>query len=406
MPLNIEVKADIGGLRDLANWFGTSAEAVHNAGTAVIGARIDAEAEWGGASGEAFHRGMSKAGTGIDGVADDMAAAGAAVSTFTDDMATAKSRMEQARQVAAEGGLEVTQTEIKDPGPAPAAPTPLPADGSATLEQHQAFTTAQSAVAEHQTKVNAFNQASQIVNEARGTETVAQSQLAKFGNEQYNKAPFTFTDIFTGLTAAAITRTSKFRGLAASYGRYAERALRIAMSKPITDPAFIKAAQLNAQFMVKQRKLLDDAVKSLPVKALDKLPRWAKTTLIAELGDFNALKGGSTAAWVGKAVLGKIPIVGIAITAASIGVDIAEGKNPVQSVASGVSGLDAGAAVGAAIGGPVGVVVGAAVGAGVGYVVDEWGDDIAKGAGDGAKAVGGAIADGTKAVGKFVDDLF
>jgi phage-related tail protein len=104
--------------------------------------------------------------------------------------------------------------------------------------------------------------------------------------------------------------------------------------------------------------------------------------------------------------LGKIPIVGIAITAASIGVDIAEGKNPVQSVASGVSGLAAGAAVGTAIGGPVGVVVGAAVGAGVGYVVDEWGDDIAKGAGDGAKAVGGAIADGAKAVGKFVDDLF
>jgi hypothetical protein len=46
------------------------------------------------------------------------------------------------------------------------------------------------------------------------------------------------------------------------------------------------------------------------------------------------------------------------------------------------------------------------VGAGVGYVVDEWGDDIAKGAGDGAKDVGGAIADGAKAVGKFVDDLF
>lgn len=413
MSLNIEVAADIAELRELAAWLKSGSEAVHDAGTAVIGARTDAEADWRGQSGAAFQDVMSKARTGIDGVADGMAAARGAISDYTDDMATVKARMDQARHIATEVKLEVTATEIKPPGPAPTAPTPLPADGSATPEQRQAFTAAQSAMSEHQAKVRGFTEAAHIVAEARAKENAAVKQLANFGNEQLKKSPFTFTDIAAGLGAVAIKRASKFRGLAAAYGQYAERALRIAMSKPVTDPGFVRAARLNAEFVTRQQKLLDDAVKGFPAKTLDRLPGWAKSSLTRELGDLNLLRGGSTVARLGKTVLGRIPVIGIGITAAGIGLDIAQGKNPAQSIASGVSGLAAGAAVGAAIGGPVGVVVGAAVGAGVGYVVDEWGDEIAEGVADGAKAVaegakavGGAVADGAKAVGKFVGDLF
>lgn len=413
MSLNIKIDADIDGLRGLADWFGAGAEAVHNAGSATISAKGDAEHDWKGASGQSFHAVMAKASTGIDGVSGDMTASRTAVSAFADDIATVKSRLGQARDVATAAGLEVTDTEIKDPGPAPASPAPLPADGSATPERRQAFTSAQSAVSDHQAKVAAFNQASQIVTEARGKENVAMSQLARFGNEQVGKAPFTFADVSSGLAGEAIKRTTRFRALAASYGKHADRALRLAMSKGVTDPTFAKAARLHAEFATKQSKYLDGAVKSLPARALDKLPGWAKSTLTKQLGDFKFLKGGSTAAKVGKAVLGKVPVVGLGITALSTTVDIANGKNPVQSVASGVSSLATGAAVGAAIGGPVGVVVGAAVGAGVGYVVDEWGDEIAGAVGDGAEAVGGAVADsadavadGVKSAGKFIGNLF
>lgn len=146
--------------------------------------------------------------------------------------------------------------------------------------------------------------------------------------------------------------------------RSAERALRLTEGKTTTSSAFQNAARLNAEFVAKQQAALDDAVKTLPAKALDKLPTWAKSSLSSRFGDF--IPEGGAVARVGKSVLGKVPVVGTAITAAGIGYDIAQGEDATKAVVSGVSSLAAGAAVGAAVGGPVGVVVGAAVGAGVG----------------------------------------
>lgn len=90
------------------------------------------------------------------------------------------------------------------------------------------------------------------------------------------------------------------------------------------------------------------------------------------------------------------------ITAAGVGYDIARGEDPVKSTVSAASSLAAGAAVGAAIGGPVGVVVGGLVGVGVGFVVDEWGDDIARMATDAGE---NAINVGRRAVGGVGDFL-
>lgn len=400
MPLNIEVKADIDSLRLLADWFGKCATSVHDVGTVAYSTRADAEGSWGGESGQAFASVMHKAAKGLDAASAGADEAKTVVHAFADDMATVKSRMEQARHVAANGGLTVTETEIQPPGEAPSTPSPLPTDGSVTPEQVEAHTTAQSAVDAHNAQVSAYNEAQQIVNEARGKQNAAMEHLARFGKDQISKTPFTVADVSTGLAAEAMKRTSKFRALAASYGGYAERALRLTEGKTAASSAFRNAARLNAEFVAKQRAALDDAVKSLPAQALDKLPTWAKSSLSSSFGDF--IPEGGAVARVGKSVLGKVPVVGTAITAAGIGYDIAQGKDATKAVVSGVSSLAAGAAVGAAIGGPVGVVVGAAVGAGVGYVVDEWGDEIA----DGAKAVGGAVADGAKAVGNFIGDLF
>lgn len=97
-------------------------------------------------------------------------------------------------------------------------------------------------------------------------------------------------------------------------------------------------------------------------------------------------------------VLGKVPVVGLGITALGVGYDISQGKDPTKAIASGASGFVAGAlatAGVAAAGGPVGwgVAAGALVGAGVGFVVDQWGDEIASGLGDAADAVGDFVGD-------------
>ncbi|MPY79723.1 MAG: hypothetical protein GEV04_14870 [Actinophytocola sp.] len=423
MPLNTEVKADIDGLRTLADWFGSSSNAVHDAGSTVVNVRGESETAWDGESGAAFRDAMSMTGTGVDDFAGQLGDAKSVVSVFADDMATVKSRMAQARQVAAAGGLDVTDTEIAEPGEAPPAPQPLPTDGSATAKQQAAHTSAQAAVDAHNAKVKAYNEASHIVSDARNKQNAALHHLTKFSTGQLQRAPFTIADVSSGLAAEAIKRTSKFRTLAASYGRYAERALTVAMNKSVTDPAFAKAARLNAQFASKQSALLDDALKTAPARIVDRLPDWAKSSLTAEVKDF-AFKGGSTAARVGRTVLGRVPIAGTLITAAGVGLDIKNGKDPTKAIVSGASSLAAGAAVGAAIGGPVGVVVGAGAGAFVGYVVDEWGDEIAgfaadsaevvggtiadgaEAVADGAEAAGDALADGAKSVGRFVGSLF
>lgn len=412
MPLNIEVKADIDGLHLLADWFGIGFGAVHGAGSTVISVRSESETAWGGGSGAAFRDAMSATGSGVDDFAGQLGDARTVVSVFADDMATVKSRMDQARQIAAAGELAVTDTEIAEPGEAPPAPQPLPTDGSATPEQQSAHTSAQAAVDAYNAKVSAYNEASQIVNDARGTQSAALHHLAKFSTDQLQKAPFTIADVSNGLAAQAIKRTSKFRTLAASYGRYAERALQVAMRNSVDDAAFATAARLNAQFASRQSYLLDEALKTAPARLVDKLPQWAKTSVTRNVDDF-VFKGGSTAARVGKAVFGKIPVVGIGITAASTITDIASGKDPTKAIVSGVSGLAAGAAVGGVIGGPVGVVAGAVIGAGVSYAVDEWGDEIAGFAADGAEAVadgaqaaGEAVVDGVESAGKFVGSLF
>jgi hypothetical protein len=78
----------------------------------------------------------------------------------------------------------------------------------------------------------------------------------------------------------------------------------------------------------------------------------------------------------------KIPIIGTAITAASIGYDIHEGKPAGKTIVSGVGGALAAAGtaalIGTALGGPVGTLVGAGAGLMVGVAVSgglDWGYD-------------------------------
>jgi hypothetical protein len=126
---------------------------------------------------------------------------------------------------------------------------------------------------------------------------------------------------------------------------------------------------------------------------------------------------------VGRRVGSRIPVVGLAITAAGIGYDIHQGKPVGKAVVSGIGGALAAAGTGALIGSAipvpvVGTVVGAAVGLGVGLVASgalDWGyDQLPQGVKDGIegglKEAGGAVADVGGAVGdgakKVWDSIF
>lgn len=66
--------------------------------------------------------------------------------------------MRCARDIAVQGGLRVTDTEILDPGPAPGAPQALSPDSSASPDMVHAHDQAVAAQQDYQPKATAFNQ--------------------------------------------------------------------------------------------------------------------------------------------------------------------------------------------------------------------------------------------------------
>lgn len=449
MALDIEVKADVEGLRELASWIGKGAGSVHDLGTAVVGVRGNAESEWGGDSGRSFQGAMGRMVNGTDGVASDMDTGRQAVDVFADEMDTVKRRMQQAREVATEAGLTCNDKEIEDPGAGPAKPKALGDDPSP--EEKEQHTSAQGAYEEHQKKVKAYKECEKTVQEAREKETAARRHLRQFGSTQAKSAPFTVASVAAGLATNAVEHTSKYSDLATKYGKHADDAakaqggylaqqraalkqatkgpvakladklpakakdLLVRKNVPVLGSKISQTSAMRAQ-AVKYGRLADragniakdartfqqaaknKALSNPAVRGVDKLPTAAK----AALAPHEFIKGGGGVARVGKAVLKRVPVVGTGITAIGIGADISQGKDATKAIASGVGGLAAGAAVGTMIGGPVGTVVGAAVGAGVSYAIDQWGDDAA----NIAKDVGSTVSDGAKKAGNFVKGLF
>ncbi|MGH3623058.1 MAG: hypothetical protein ACRDQ5_14890 [Sciscionella sp.] len=106
---------------------------------------------------------------------------------------------------------------------------------------------------------------------------------------------------------------------------------------------------------------------------------------------------------------GKIPIVGLGVTAAGIGYDISTGKPPGKAIVSGLAGAGAAALVGGPVGlGAVAAVgFGIAAGAGADYVWNHWVPDGAKEKiNEGVRAVGDGIANVGKSVGNFFSSMF
>lgn len=407
MPLNIKVEGVPGSIRATGSWLRTLETNVHNVGTDVYQARGTSESDWIGPAGDGFRGVMTEFGTGIDTLATDCSGTAGALDTHAGDLDGVIRQMGNAAGIAREAGLTVTDTTIEDPGPAPANPAPLPTDREPTTTEQSAFDSANTAQETHAQQVAAYQQASEVVTQARTTETNSQNHLLRFVRG-YASNPLSYVDFAAGYAGAHAARTSALRATAGRYNTLAARAANLADGQRLTNLSgaarqnWIRAAQLEASFTVRANQASAAATAGRVSRLVDRLPGGV-TRFLSDDFTFRGTINQSTR-FLGRAtpVLRRVPVVGTLLTGVGIYSDIQSGKNPTQSIAAGVGGLAAGAATGAAIGSLVpvpivGTVAGAIVGAGVSYAISEWGDEVAGGVADAAGAVtdfGGDVIDG------------
>src|SRR6266508_1933242 len=155
MPIDTKIDGNPESIRSAARWMrATLSVGIYDCTTQIYAARTRSEAEWVGAAGDRFRDRMTGGGRKADDLAADVEAAGLSFETFADDLQTAQIRMGRARQIAADGGLVLTDTQILDPGPAPADPGRLAPDASP--EETAAHQSAAYALSAHACQVAAY----------------------------------------------------------------------------------------------------------------------------------------------------------------------------------------------------------------------------------------------------------
>lgn len=286
MPLDIKIEGDSAGLRATSHWLRTMQQSVHDVGSDVHGARSDSEWGWRGEAGSAFRGSMGRAGTAVDGLAVDFGATARALDTHADDLDTVSARMNQAVDIAHEGGLRTTGDTIFEPGPAPAEPAALPTTRVATAAERSAHAQSTAAQGAYLRQVVAYQQAGQVVVAARGIETAPQRVLNNFLSGFVDKLPFTITDFATGLAGAAATRTSTLRARADRFDTKAARAARLLDSDNLSHWNRIRAAVLHAENVVDARAARAQATVGMLARQVDRLPPWVKNGVSANV-DFH-----------------------------------------------------------------------------------------------------------------------
>ncbi|BFU47659.1 hypothetical protein [Krasilnikovia sp. MM14-A1004] len=386
MSIDTRLEGDPASIRASADWLGKSLSgAVDQSVTDVFAVRDQAETGWRGDAGPAFQSKMDAGGRRVNDLRGDVDRVAQSFHSYADDLTTAQGGMERARGIARAGGLELQGDTILNPGAGPVAPT-APA-GPVTAEQTQEYNTQASAYNAHQAKLTAYAQAENQAKWARGISDFAKDTLSNVVSDVRQKGP---------LVAASFANDGIIGALAEKH---------------------VSILRKQSEALAEESKTLVERYLKTPggtaeSKALN-AASWEKY--------LEADKWGRGATRVGGKVAAKLPIVGLALTAADIGYDIHTGKPVGKAVISGVGGALAGAAAGAAIGSVV-PVAGTAVGAGVGLVVglvtsgalDAAYDRLPEGTRDaiedGFDAVGHGIADAGEAIGdgakKVWDSIF
>lgn len=371
MPIETHIEGDPASIRSAADWLGkTLAGGLDRSVTDMFTARDHADSGWGGDAGPAFSQKIDAAARSTDGVRADAENAAQSFHRYADDLSTAQGGMERARSIARDAGLELSGTTIHEPAAVPAVPA-IPAGQAVTAEmvtEHNASVTAYNG---YQTKLAAYTEAQAEANRANSVLDAAKKVAQNMWGDITSKpvllaGDFVNEGVIGGLTAKHVSILK-----AQSKALLAESEL--AAQRYLTEPGGSAAS------------------KRLITESLEKFME----------SDSYALR----AAKASSLIESKIPIIGLAVTAADIGYDIHTGKPVGKAVISGVGGALAAAGTGALVGtmiaGPVGTVVGAGVGIVAGLVVSgglDWGYDELP---DGAKQ---AIEGGFDAVGHGITD--
>ncbi|WP_263251649.1 hypothetical protein [Saccharopolyspora rosea] len=189
MTLNTWVAGNPGTMRAYAQQVRAFGPATERVATSQHQVRKSAEAEWEGRASEAFQNWASQQGRDGDALAELFPALAQAVDVWADQIDTVKARMEQAKQVAREGDLQVVGDAIFRPKPFTQGPPPplqgnVPAaDAKAHSDAVAAFHAAQQA---HARQEKAYAEAQATVTQARELEKTAHEQLIQALNA--NKA--------------------------------------------------------------------------------------------------------------------------------------------------------------------------------------------------------------------------
>lgn len=382
MPINVSIEGNHESIRAAAQWLTSNLQpALYDCANQVYKCRTNAEAGWQGEASAGFRGKMTAGGQGADTIADDAARLGQSFDQYADGLHTAQAGMQRARDIAVQGGLQVTDTEILDPGPAPVAPQALPTDGSASPDMVHAHDQMVAAQQDYQRKVTAFKQAKEEADRANGILDGVKKTAEGYWKDLSGKRYIHAAEFTNGVAGGLITlHKSILKGGSA----------RLLDEAKVAEARYLSSSGTSAHKFYEKMRLV-------------------KTMAAADLE--------AEAATIGRRLGSKIPIIGWGITAAGIGYDIHEGKPPGKAIFSGVVGTAGAIMAASMVGGPVGVAAGVGVVAGIAVGLGaDWAydhivpDGVKRKIDEGVAAVGHGIADAGEAVGntakKVWDSIF
>jgi hypothetical protein len=398
VPINTRIAGSPTSIRSTATWLRSRLQTgVHDCGSQVYKARTDAEGGWLGDASSGFQTKMGGGGKVIDGLHSDVGTLSQSFDQYADGLHTAQAGMQRAKDIALQGGLTINGDTIEDPGSAPTAPQSLPTDGSTTPQQVQQYNSAMQAVQDHQLKIVAFSQA---------------KEQADWANRIVDDATRAGEKVWEELAGKKYIHATEFtNGVAGHLIDIQKKTLKAEAESLRTDATKLEDNYLNSPGGSDQAKLNEELRFNNMMKA---------STLGGEVSDLSRIGG-------------KIPVLGLAISATGVGWDIAHGKPAGKAVFSGTLGTaaaigidvlatsaveSAGVIVAAVT--PVGaaILVGAGVGVLADYAWDHWVpsnvknkiDDGLKAAGHGVvsvvKSAGHDLASAAKSVGNFFGSIF
>lgn len=171
--INTEILANPASVREGVHYLKKVSHANRDAATALHKARSDSESAWDGTAADAFRDKARHDGHGIDELARITDKVVRGLESFADDIATAKSRMENARQVAQAGGLSVRGWWIEKP---PGDVTQGASEGAGSPSM-PGLNPKHHAQKEAEAKLDAWEEAQSLVRWARNFERTAHEEL-------------------------------------------------------------------------------------------------------------------------------------------------------------------------------------------------------------------------------------